>query len=411
MIKLYEYFGIIGILSILGWVGALVMLVAHVRSRRRTRGWWIGFGLGTLGLVLAFFTFLSVTAIEVDRSAEMKEGMERQKEIRKEEEALEAEKTKQAEESGAQGGIKASGIRFAEDSETDTQDLAGKSKTVKKSDDYLSEMQSSLQEVEPAYRKRGKQQREISGEATTNNMVTGLQPEKVEAAPVRLMKEADANAAKNLGRANYLFARVTFWILLTMVVIDYLSRFNRTFDYLYPLPVANRHIDSIWPKKHAVHAPGRRGEDLRGYLEDVVRKGETFIYFGSRDFWTTNFLPRLRIRKWTQWPLRKVACQPGDNYDSEFIFESAWFNRYCFVVANDNQRACRLADDVAGFLSMRFVTRARAQRTVHVVWDIDPAIAASTLEKLAGLAPETNFKLLVTNPSVTADVFEEVVPA
>lgn len=407
MIKLFEYFGFVGILSVLCWLTAWGLCILNPRGLKRTRPWWMAFGLAIVGLILAAITFEEVATIVVDRGEELAEGMKRQEELRTQEEG--AKKTGADEPDTSH---KPAAIRFAEDSPTDAKDLAGvDTKTNKPAYKFEAAAMDEGQGDDPqfAYRRRGKQERVVAGQALTNSLAEAIDPGQVAEKPVRKMKEPDAIAAKKLGRSNFLLARITFWVLLTLVIVDYLGRFNRTFDYLYPLPLAGPWIDAVWPKQHVVHAPGRRGDQLRAYLEDVVRKGETFIYLGPRDLWTANAFPRLRWRQWSVWPMRKLSCRAGDGYDSEFICESAWFARYAVVVANDPGRALRLANDLAEFLSMRYLTRARARRTVHVVWDLDPVPAGVVLEKLAGLAPEVNFKLLVTTPSAPSKIFEEVI--
>jgi hypothetical protein len=409
MIKLFEYFGFIGILSIVCWLTAWGLCVLNPRGLKRTRPWWMAFGLAIVGLILASITFEEVASIVVDRSEELEEGMKRQEELRTQEDA--AKETDADDTDASDASHKPAAVRFAEDSPSDAMDLAGvDTKTNQPSNKFEAAAlgHGMADDAQYAYRRRGKQERVVAGEAVTNNLAGSVAPEEVAQKPARKMKEPDAIAAKKLGRTNFLLARLTFWVLLTLVIVDYLGRFNLTFHYLYPLPLAGAWIDAIWPKQHAVHAPGRRGDDLRGHLEDVIRKGETFIYCGPRDLWTATALPRLRWRQWTLWPMRTLSCQRGDGYDSEFLCESAWFGRYAIVMAGDPDRARRLMADLAGFLSMRYVTRARARRMVHLVWDLDAVPAEPVLEKLAGLAPEVNFKLFVTTPSAPSNMFGEI---
>jgi hypothetical protein len=156
-------------------------------------------------------------------------------------------------------------------------------------------------------------------------------------------------------------------------------------------------------------APGRACGGLRVYLEQAVRKGESFIYCGAADPWRESKLPRLAWKRWTLWPISKIVCSgKDDDFDDEFVLESAWFNRHGAVVT-DPERARQLFGAAADFLSMRYLTRASAKQTGHLVWDFPSPPPSDALEMMCELARATNFKIVVTARGVPAELFEEVV--
>jgi hypothetical protein len=372
--RLHYYFGIAGILSILGWAVALALLAGWARSARRTLVYATAFGVAVVALALANLNSHFIGLIRVDRSEELAEGIQRQKEAAR------------------QLRDRAAGIRFAEDSPTDPLDLAGVKADEKKN---IHEM-AAMPDEDPdryAYRQHGRQQRVITEAGT--NLVVSAGDAPLEIVEARLMTEPDWINANRLDRLNLFFARFAFWLALGLVVVDYLSRFNRTADHLWPLPLSNRLLDSVWPKKHAVLVAKSGPRPVRDLLANMVRKGETFIYFGPSDPLQSPTAPRLRFHKWSAWPLRNILCGPGPNaHDDEFILESAWFHRYCFtVIGRDRARA--MLPQLLDFLRMRHLTRAVSRRTVNLVWDFDEPLPEDFVHTLAALCRETNYKLIV----------------
>ena len=342
--RLYVYFGIVGIASILCWAGALVIVPACYASRRRTRLYAIALGLSLLGLLLALINSHRVSNIQILRE------------------------------------------------EPPPATLADEDAPEPKA---------------PAlsYREVGKQKREEGKKQDMGELTENTRPPD-DARSGRAMPEADAMAADRFDRMNLFFARWVPWLALVMVGFDYLSRFNRTRGYLFPLPIAGRAVDALFPKTHSVlltleppagcEPAGGYRDVLRRYLEDVVRKGETFIYCGPTDLWHAPELYRLPpVRGRRLWPLRKIHHGVGDApTDARFVFDSAWFGRYCFVVT-DAEAATALLASLADYLEVRRVPRAAARRTVHVVWHFASPPPSDTIRELLFLCPETNFKLTV----------------
>jgi hypothetical protein len=384
--KLWQYFGIIGFGSMACWAVAFVVFACYPRSKQRTRYYWIAAVLALLGLVLANVNSHFVSAIEVDRSEELAKGIERQKQLRAE---LEAD-----------AKSKAAKVRFAEDSATDALDLAGLPTTTNVYE--LAAQQDD--DAKYAYRKRGKQQRNVSTDAQTNVAIVGSVAPEVKANVARTMLEADVVNANRCDRINLFLARFCLWLAAILVIWDYLARFNRTLGHLYPLPIAHEYLDSIWPKTHTVLFRHPAPDAVRRYLENTVRRGETFLYLGLDPCLACDSLPRFRWRQWQFWQLPKLTVT--NQLDDEFAFEAAWFHRYCVVVP-DAARARALLNSLLALLDQRRATRARARKTVHIVWAFPDAPSREARARLNAICPDTNFKFLLT-AQADGEHFEEV---
>jgi len=359
--RLYACFGIVGIASILCWGAALAALPACYASRRRTRLYAVAFALSLLGLLLAKINSSRISNIEILRE--------------------EPPPAPPAEAKAAVEGAPKPKAPEAAAPEAPKEPPAS------------------------SYREAGKQEREEGKKQDMGELTENTRPPE-EARAGRAMSEADAAAADRFDRMNLFFARWVPWLALLMVGFDYLSRFNRTRGYLFPLPIAGRAVDTLFPKTHSVlltlkppagcEPAGGYRDALRRYLEDTVRKGETFIYCGPADLWDAPELCRLpSVRGRRLWPLRKIRHGADDApTDARFVFDSAWFGRYCFV-ATDAEAATALLASLVGYLEVRRVPRAAARRTVHVVWHFASLPPSDTMRELLFLCPETNFKLAV----------------
>ena len=386
MAHLWLYFGVVGIASVFSWAVAGVILAGGARRENRTTLYRIAMAAATAGFLLARINSHFVSAIEVDRSEEYAKAMERQKDLRKE---LDQEQQ-----------TRAAKIRFVEDTPADALDMAGVSTSRTES------VGSALAPDDPAkyaYRQRGKQVRTVDPAASTNEgglrQVTARTGPSVNVRQARQLPERDVINANRMDRINLFFSRLMFWLACLLLVWDYLVRFNRTFDYLYPLPIAHPLIDTVWPKRYAVSAEGLTPEALRRYLQDVIRKGETFIYFGETEPWPgLRSLPRWRFGKWCAGRVEVVTVGAGRmTCDDEFIFDSAWFHRYAFVITRAAAPAKRLGA-ITELLSMRLGTHARARRTLNLVWACQAHPPVTALADLVNAGRPANVKFLLVGP-------------
>ena len=380
----------------LGVFAAMAVVAAWAVLGREVPAVFAALILSVAGLGLTLWNSDNVLEIEEDRSAILAAARKRQMRVR------------QAEIDKLRG--EAADIHFAEDGAGDAMDLAG----------YKQKDANAL--AAPAdydYRAGGKKRRDPNKIVKDDPLADFIDDPADERAGfgggARRLPGADYVLANQLDTINRFAARLTLLVALILAAVEYLQRFNRTFGSILPLPLACRAVDSLWPKSHCVHFRTADAGRVRHYLETAVRKGESFICFTPRDPWPGEDvrLGRLPIR-WL-WPLRKIACRPGDAaYGSEFVFESAWFGRYAFVVLADALDAplTGMLDELLDLLRMRRHTHATAARTVNLIWDLPTAPPAETLEELACLCTETNLKFILSSPDAPpADVeglFDEI---
>jgi hypothetical protein len=391
-----------------------VVLILYARSAKRTRLYAYALLVSLLAFLLAKVNSHNISNIQIDRTEQLEEMHRKQAEAREAEEKAKEEEEKAAER-------KRAAVRFVEETEEEAKDRAGKGPKEgepheKEAKDEAKEEargdnEKAKEERRLAYREHGKQER-AEGKKRKLEEIQEVVETKEEVS-VRMMPEADVIAADRFDRVNLFFARLTPWLALVLVCLDYLSRFNKTFGHYFPLPIAGRVVDSLFPKTHSVHlmSPPTGKDTLKRYLEDAVRKGENFIYLGPTDLWEEPQLYRIWLRRRKLWPLTKLTYGSVDALDdSDFIFDSAWFRRYCFVVTDD-EAAKKLVSDLLEYLRMRRIPRAAAWTTVQVVWRFEEPLANETIEELLFLSKETNFKLVVASgdppPEDIAASFEE----
>jgi len=441
--KLWQLFGVSGCASIAAWIASAVLLAAGARSRRRGRMY-----LAALLLALTGYAASKINSAKVDT---YRDDPEEIKAIlaakRKEQAAKELPKEREG----------AAPVRFAEDGRYDRYDLAG----VKGGKKWVGERDESkdgsddagkddpgeeragkegagkkaadkegagTEDDVPDYKKRGKQERK-GGTKRSEGAVAEGEREGDDKAPPSLgplldaveeeivyLPRADVYLANRLDVVNLNAALAVLLAAAALVLFDYLRRFNSTDAQLLPLPLAAlpRPVPSLVgylsPTAHAVCiAPGDR-DGIAARLARAVRRGQTFIYFGERDPWPGDALPRLPFGLWG---LSKIACSDAEEPGSEFVFESAWFGRYCFVVEGEALSRGML-DGLRRFLSARQATRARARAPVNIAWDHDSPPGRELLDELVFLCRETNFRLLVSSrgecPTDLAPLFDEIVP-
>ena len=415
--KLAYYFQTIGIASVALWMAALLLMAMFICGLRRTLVCWAALLLAIVAIVLANVNSNNVSAIKMDFSEDIQAARQR---AAKETDAV--EKTEETEETEADEEAEEPEDGGAEEAESPTPkqeaDAANTEDGGDGNDDQGDEPSGDEpSDDEPAYsyRQRGKAER-TGGmkveEAEKVLIATGTDDQPV-ARNVRVMKPHEVVHANRLDRANLFFARSTLYLGVLLVVFDYFRRFNRTFESLFPLPIGGWLVDSLFPKTHAVCVGGTRKGFWKRHLERVVRKGETFVYFGPSDPWAKARLGRLPLFPKAIWSLERIT-QRADNmlFGDEYLYESAWFGRYCFVIVDDGRRASKTLAALVDFLQLRHATRASARHTVNVVWDLGIADVSQTLRQIAPLCREANVKLLVAadprNTEALASCFDEV---
>ncbi|MCH8475352.1 MAG: hypothetical protein LAT55_09010 [Opitutales bacterium] len=395
MLRLWEYFGLVGTLSVLLWVAALVVLVVFFRRPRRT----VAYGAALIAVVLALFlgeiNSRAVSNIRVDRTAEEEAMRERQRQVRQ----AEYDRLRQS----------AAGVRFAEDAPGDELDPAG----------LRSERQMSVYEraargvEEPAYRQRGPQERVVDGEARGR---IAEQEERAdtgdgfEGGRVRMLEEAAVLQANRWDQLNRFMLKLMFLATLGMFGYDYFVRFNRPREVYCPLPLSGPWVDRIFPKNSVcwVDSADNGLAEARAYAESVVRKGETFCLIGPEDPWPEEghllrWPPVVKKLAWSGAALPKQTLSLGqEEIDPEYLFENLWFGRGCFVLRS---RAASLAEaggmkdpvlqSMEEFLQYRYRSRGLARQTVHFIFLEADKLDTQTLAKWERLLSATNGKLVL----------------
>ncbi len=375
MITLYRYFEIVGILSIAAWVSAVVLLVMFARREPRNRFYLLAFGLAVAGWVLGLVNSGRIDEIQVDRTREYEEG--RREQQRKRIEMLKAGNDEH----------KVTDVQFAEDAAGEKNDLAG-----------LTTNEVAFVNLEantntPAYRLAGKPARDVSRKESPGGPAAGVL--KREARTARTLPESDVIAANNLDRFNRVVLRLILWLSGGLVIWDYLRRFNRTAAFYFPLPLTGPWIDDLSPKVHTAVIDGADAAAVERYLAGLIRRGETFVYFGpGNPFGRMGEVPRLPIARLPFWrlPLMRYGGT-ATPLDAGFFFEGVWFGR-CAVTVDNRDAAAGVLERFSKYLYDRVVVRASARATVNLVWHFESLPDEGALKRLASLVKQTNFRFV-----------------
>ncbi len=378
ILKLYTLIGLAGFLSVAAWVAALVFCASGLFGAfvaRRGRRLALAAAAALVGLLFAEWTASRIGEYRLDRGEEIRAAREAQQRLEAQEEALRRQS----------GEV---GVRFAEDAPGES--VAGS---------------VSSAGAEPEYRKRGKQRRE-QGRQDQTNAVLARQAQDASPGedPALEFKLPDYLLANRFSRLNLLFAKMVLLVMIGVLVGDYLRRFHQTFGRPFPLPIAGRWLDGFSPKSHSVLWAGADAGDVRSLLDVIVRRGESFVYFGDRAVAGGGVFRRLRAGRYGLFPLTMIASgEDGMTSEPEFLLDAAWFGRHVVRVGT----AARPADLLAAMvrvLAERVAVRARACRTLWLVWDTGGAPPADLLSSLPALCRETNSKLvLVADAQSVAD--------
>ena len=387
---LWETFGLLGLASAAAWAGAFCFLVAGIAHRHRWPRLVAAAGLAAAGVVLAAATSTSIRSIEIDRSAEVL--------------AAEAAGT-QAVQEKLRG--RAANIRFAEDTAADQADVAGVT-VAEEEVAYERAVEEQLEKI-PAYRARGKKARTSVKVAATGDTAApssdaeatdagGVDPAAADVEPerdVRKLPESQLVVADRFDRGNRGVAWTALVVALGLVGMEYVRRFNSTFDPVWPLPLAGTPVDGLAGKEHVVSLPPGGFEALPTWLESLVRRGESFLLFAAADpLAGRSELPWVSLGRFgLSTPVRNFSAVElaADPSLAELAFESAWFGRGCTVITGEKAAGDVLARFAASLESRRRC-RAAAGRTLDIIWAIDAAPPAEAAATMARLAAATNIR-------------------
>ncbi|MFZ4394091.1 MAG: hypothetical protein ACOYOU_00535 [Kiritimatiellia bacterium] len=424
--RLILCFGWWGIFSVLFWSAAVYACVLSVRCERRYRRFTLPLILAVLGFLLAMTQSAWQQSIELDKSEELRASEEASKKVRLAEEKAKIE---------AGGGL----VRFAEDAPGEsvsttimtvdelkgrvvnppTNGAAASSNTVSPTpvdaapstttgDPAVSGapgMSTVSLETEgtnmPGWMAEGKKARVSSNKLDKANADVAKTAEKVKDArvfAVKLLKHADYQLSKIEANINRLLAKLVLLVVLILLVGDYLFRFNHPTDGYLPLPLAPTWLTHFSYGEPRIYWPGANEEQLRLLRDDIVRRGQTFLYVGDR---LTDGMPvfhRIHFGKHLPpiWPLRVIVW--GRDHvpaDAEFTLDAVWFNRYAMCVPAKD--AGNLLAPLLDMLAMRASVHATAQRLPHIIWDSHQPMDAAVLARLGRLCDRTGLRLIMIN--------------
>ena len=447
--NLYDYFGIVGIVSILVWsavpglawafllrfhrltglvagLGAVVLIGVWTgvepalalagfvgmaaglgaglwlaRGGRLDRPAFAALVVSIAGVFVADLQNLSVAMVRMDQSKQEKQQKEKQR----------AERQKWIEKRQAQ----ASDIRFPEDSPEDRLDVAGMEDEQKQKKQKEGEAGGAKSDKEPPGKpawQRGREKKERDPDQSRDRdaqEAVGGGDEKSDW--YTYVPGKQYSQIKRLNKWNLAFADRLLYLGLLIGLVDYGRRWRRLLPDVAPLPLACRSVTETIADPKVV----RFGRDDHGllpwYLRRVVQKGESFVYLGDHDPVGEASLPRWEAADgWRCVELPRFASPERGGPGHEFAFESVWFGCGWFA-ATDGEASAAARRALIRFLRFRWDAGAVPGRLMHVVWWPSEAPDRASLEELAFLCRETGCPLTVWGPEasgVAADVFDVV---
>jgi hypothetical protein len=381
----WNYFSLIGYLSVLLWVSVPVLWAMN--RLRRTSRWLCPIALGVAVLAFAFAKVNSkthVNRIEPDLSGQVAELQAREEAKRK------------AAEDGR--GEDVAQIRFAEDASGDFLDKAGMDQA------DLKYMESVSQSSEPEWKKakKAKKSRSSGGEEDGDldsmlggdKAITGVETDKLEEGagpePI-LMKDSDMARAHRLDGMNLTVSKVLIALAVLMVVFDYLRRANIYQIASRPFPLPSAWVNGFTPHPPVVVRPASARRSMMEELAWLAKRGDSFVYVTDDDQAAAGILSSLPRLGKSRGPVDVMhVTAEGCEISDDFIFESLWYGRGCFVV-NSADRAERMLARFLGLLEERKKVRARVSQTAHVVWDAKHPLSGPQTIAFARLAKATGF--------------------
>lgn len=374
--RLYTCFGWSGVLSAAAWLAAVAVVCIFFRRAGRERRFALAVALALAGVGLAWLNAVRTSAIQLDRTDEIRA-------------AYEAQQRLLAQEEQARRDAGETVVRFAEDAPGESVGVP----TLAREGEVGT---MPVGEGEPAYRAGGKQKRTPGKErrAAASNASPAYGEYKAEPVKGVTLKLPEYQLANRLTRMNSLLARLALLLAVGVLVNDYLRRFNHPADAYAPLPLAGPWVDAFSPKPSLVLWPAADPARLRQLLADVVRRGQTFVYVGDRLGASDVDTARLGLlwRAWRRLPVLTWGA-PGVPADPDVAFDGAWFNRYAVFVPGASA-----APAVRAFLERlgeRAKVRAQARQLPHIVLDIGNAADVGTIRTLGDLCAACGARLVL----------------
>jgi len=419
---LVSYFGAVGMLSMLFWIVAAVLIAPYLllgastmltgRStmssnlrRKRTPVLFVALGLGVLAYDFGHWNNENVSSMIPDQTRDLFLAKQRTE--------AKVERMEKADRAN---------VQFAEDTDEDRQDLARLTKEEREKleaerkkaeeaarkaeamkaaaerEDGGPSLESSMEDGGvPAYKQSGKIERE-EGKQKEGDDAPSVTKE-LDIIEQRVLPQPSVNRANTWNAWNLELTRNVWLVAFILLVLDYLSRFNGTVGNYLPLPLGGRIMDHFFGKQHLVHLQTNDRTSLEAFVRDAVAKGENFMYFGEDSAFIADEYHRLRLNEnFVLWP-RKVLRFDEDErpFSMHFVFESSWFSQYAFAL-HGRDLAVRTLRDMVERFNLRHMSRARTWGTVNLVWDFDEPLPEDLLDELRFHCSERNFRLVIVRP-------------
>jgi len=378
MAQFITCFGWWGVLSALAWLAAAVACAACLRQAPRRRRLVWALGLAAAGFLLAKAQTAWETAIVLDRSDELRAVREAQQDLQMREERARIEQGENV-------------MRFAEDAPGES---AGG--VILTADELTGRpAASAATHAAASYRAAGKQTRTAGKVDAAAERLARAAVDAGPAAPtVRTLRLDAYRLAGRLSRANRLLAGLVLLAVLGIAIGDYLRRFHHPVNGYLPLPIAGTWLTHFSHGPPLVSWPGASEAQLRAFLEDVARRGQTFLYVGDRFDPKRLAVHRIQWGRLRVWPLPVLTWgRGGAPADAEFTLDAVWFDRYAMTVPSAEAGA--LLPPLLKHLAGRAAVQACAARLPHLVWDADAPADAASWRRLASLCARTGMRLVV----------------
>lgn len=373
-------FSILGYLSVLLWIAVPLLWLLR---RRFTLPGWLALALAIAALILATLNSRThVSRIEVEQAEETVNQLD-----------VAAAKRKAVE--AARGGEVAD-IRFAEDGNEDFIDKAGMDDSDRK---YLDSIDEN---AEPGLKGKKKKRGETESETDDlddalggKEVISGVESDSLpteETRPPIFMTEAHKMTADRIDGLNLNASRIAVLLGILIFIIDYLTRVNSYSRAFFPLPLPAAWRNAFTPIPASLRRPNPPLRSIDQELALLVRRGDVFVYFTKDAAALPSTLPRLgKSGK----PIDLIHAE-SERISDEFIFESLWYGRSCFVV-DSIERINQLFGSIYLQLEQRRTSRAHSNFNVHLVWNIDQELHQDDIADFDDLARRTGFSLFICN--------------
>jgi hypothetical protein len=275
----------------------------------------------------------------------------------------------------------AADIRFAEDAKDDSLDKAGLDDGDLK---YLEQIESEESATTPEWKKEKKTrgegdtaddslEAELDGDKAPSGMASGSTPEESKR-PAIVVSEAAYSTAHRIDRWNLWWTRLLVVAAIAVLGYDWLRAANDYARAYSPMPVPSGIVNAMRPLAPLTIRPEPPRRTMPEELAWLLRRGDSFVYLAGTADAADRAEAALAAFEKRRRPVQVLRVgSKGEQCSNRFVFESVWFGRCSFIIA-DPARAERLVKDFCIFLEERRGTRAHARQTVHVVWDLAGAV-------------------------------------